>query len=220
MSDFQNNKPASTQPRIGGDAQALATRKIRPVFDAESVRQTGFAAFAEAWKSVPTTWAHIPKFEYDKLTEAEKAQVDALVVLRRMSILNCGTESDYAPVFERLVAMKAQGIAMVLGNNADSSIIASTRKFNALNVQSCQLTDKGILTPRFISGSSRNSSQSEEVAKPNSNGFTISTRPEQIILSALRHRYPLGIGGTVYNSARPCAPRRFRVGSGGGYGHD
>ena len=39
----------------------------------------------------------------------------------------------------------------------------------------------------------------KETTKPY-NGFTVSTRPEAIIVSALAHRMSLGIGGTVYNS--------------------
>ena len=135
----------------------------------------------------------------------ERIHVDALIALRRMSILNVASGSGHEPVFDKLASMKVIGIALVMGNSADISSIVASNKHRSLNAHPCQLTDKGTLTPRFFASpeSASVTSQPPPKAKEDSklyDGFTISAQPEDIIISYLRHRYPLGIGGVVYDS--------------------
>lgn len=198
MSNFQNDRTGS---RIGGNAQVLASNRVRVVFNAESVCCPGFLIFADAWQKIePPAWCHIPSFEYTKLNTSDKAILDNLISKRRMSILNCGTEPDYNSVFERIIAMRVQKVALVLGNSVAAFGVISSLNCNTIKIQSCKLLDNGVLLPD-VGINSLTPAQSQKEPKPY-DGFTISIHPESIIISLLKRQESLGIGKTVYTSQR------------------
>lgn len=193
MGDFSNNRPSS---HIGGNAQLLASNRVRVIFDAVSIRHPGFAIFADAWLKVePSTWCHIPNFEYNKLTESERTKLEVLISARRMSVLNCGTEPSFNSVFKKMNAMNVRKVAVVFGVSVD----ITSGSNDSICIQPCQLLDNGVLLPRSNPNTPSHGASTETKLY---SGFTITTRPESIMISPLRRRAPLGIGKTVYTRQR------------------
>ena len=207
MSTVRSNGLRNTHLDSGNDVPAIVSRRIRLVFDAESIQQSGFMVFVTAWEALtPPSCCFIPKFEYDKLADVTQTIIDKLVSNRRMSILNCGTESDYSPIFERFQAMNAQNIGFVLGEGTDGKAVLAANKCNLPNVRLYQIVETGQLKFRFIHGQSdskRDSSGGESHSlyqnQPYS-GFLIATKPEALVIHLLRHRCTFGVGTTVYDS--------------------
>lgn len=193
-------RQANYTPRIGGDAKSLAFQKARIVFDADSIRSVGFRVFANSWRTLsPPIMCYIPGFEYADLSGDAKSLVDALVTERRLSILNCGRKTDYTEIYNRLSAMQARSVAMVIGDSAKTCGIVSDAKSFSFTIQACQLNDRGMISPRF--NPSRNTNEnsfSEEISS--SKGFSVTTQPEAIRIVAMSRRIPLGIRSTVYTS--------------------
>jgi len=208
MNNYQSDKMITSR-NASRDAQKIVSQKIRPVFDAESIRQSGFVSFASDWQSVvPQTRAYIPKSEYDKLAKSERTHVDYLLATKYMSILNCGAELDYDQLFGRLAAMKLPRIAMVCGDNANvSAYVAAANRHDLRNMLYYKLTDNGALVPcdsadLHVSSDKLSTSKTyrEYGGTSQYNGFSISTRPESITVSTLYRKQPLGIGKVVYDS--------------------
>ena len=206
--DFQKNAGSSSNRQHNGfDAQNFASRRVRLVFDAESVQHPGFHTFAEAWKGVnPPSWAHIPSFEYNKLSGAYRSDVDMLIAARRMSVLDCGQEVDYAGIFDKLFSMKAQRVGIVVGKSVDLTSIMESNKTDLQDVRLYSITDRGTLLGRFVPNGKGNSSRFNKNRpfdggeKRPYNGFMIANKPEALMISILRHRLPIGLSSTVYDA--------------------
>ena len=203
MDNVQRNPHNTMRSRKGIDAQTLATHRVRLVFDAESIQHPGFAIFAEAWKSVnPLSYCHVPAFEYEQLQGQGRAVADSLIATRRMSVLACGSKTDYGPIFDRLHAMKAQKVSLVLGKTADFNSIMASNKSELQDIRLYQMTENGTLLGRFLPDrkNSPRSNQNQSPERKPYDGFLIATKPESLMISVLRHRTPITTNSLVYGS--------------------